>query len=110
MRQASQENGSRRAAISRHTRKRRIRERRAEKRQPVHDISEICFTGKRQPVTCMVLNLNGLGALIEAATSELPSRFILANHARHMRAVCQVVWSNGAQFGVRFLTTPKPMT
>ena len=84
-------------------------ERRKARREPAYDISEICFVGKRPPVTCLVHNISTLGACVEAATSELPERFILANYAKRLRAVCQVVWRDGRQFGVRFLTEPRQM-
>ena len=84
-------------------------DRRNAPREAAYDISEICFAGNRPPVTCMVHNISGLGARLEAATPELPRRFILANHAKRFRAVCEVVWRDGAQFGVRFVTTPRAM-
>ena len=84
-------------------------ERRTAKRQPAYDISEICLAGHRLPITCMVHNYSVSGALVETANVDLPPRFILANHARKLRAVCQIVWRAGPQIGVRFLTTPKPM-
>lgn len=84
-------------------------ERRERRREAAYDISEITFPGSRLPVTCMVHNYSGCGALLEAAATELPARFILANHARRERAVCQVVWRKGPQMGVRFLTAPRQM-
>ncbi|MEC9343881.1 MAG: PilZ domain-containing protein [Pseudomonadota bacterium] len=84
-------------------------DRRSTRREPAYDISEICFAGGRAPVTCLVHNVSGVGARIETATAELPPRFILANHGRRLRAVCQVVWRDGTLFGVRFLTPPRQM-
>ena len=65
-------------------------DRRNARRETAYDISEIRFAGRRPPVTCMVHNLSGLGACIEAATTELPKYFILANHAKRLRTVCRI--------------------
>ena len=82
-------------------------DRRTARRDPAFDISEIRFSGRRPPVSCMVHGVSASGARLEAASRELPNHFILANHAKRLRAVCQIVWRDGAQIGVRFLTTPR---
>ncbi|MCG6856666.1 MAG: hypothetical protein LJE67_01210 [Salaquimonas sp.] len=84
-------------------------DRRCTRRETAYDISEIHFSGRRPPVTCLVHDVSGVGARIEAASSELPNHFILANHAKRLRAVCEIVWRNGAQLGVRFVTPPRQM-
>jgi len=85
----------------------RPEDRRGRRREPVYDLGEIRFAGSSLPVTCLVHNFSGSGALVEAATTQLPPRFILANLVRQYRAVCEIVWSNGRQLGVRFVTEPR---
>lgn len=79
-------------------------DRRNAAREPTSDLSEISCAGSKVSLTCMVRNLSRKGALIEASASALPSRFILTNHARRTRAICEVVWRNGRHLGVAFLT------
>ena len=82
-------------------------DRRDSPREPARDLADIVTDPSRQAMTCMVRNVSGTGALIEAGTREVPDRFVLINHARKFRSVCRVVWRRGAMMGVRFLTPPR---
>jgi hypothetical protein len=78
-----------------------------DERIPVNDLSEILVAGSRVPVTCLVRNLSQGGALIESALANLPDRFILTNHTRSKRMVCEVAWRKGRTIGVRFRSPPR---
>ena len=78
-------------------------------RLPARDLSEIFLPGSRVPLTCMVHNLSEHGAMIETSTPDLPQRFILTNHARRNRMVCEVAWRSGRLLGVRFATPPRDL-
>lgn len=82
-------------------------DRRDSPREPARDLADIVTDGAKLALTCMVRNVSGTGALIEAGTREVPERFVLVNHARKFRSVCRVVWRRGAMIGVRFLTPPR---
>lgn len=84
-------------------------ERRSEGRAPANDLSEILVAGSRSPITCLVRNLSAGGAQIEAALANLPDRFILTNHARSKRVLCEVAWRRGRVMGVRFRTPPRDL-
>ena len=78
-------------------------------RIPARDISEIFLTGSRVPLACMVHNLSEHGAMIETSEPDLPQRFILTNHARRNRMVCEVAGRSGKLLGVRFATPPRDL-
>lgn len=82
-------------------------DRRDSPRIPALDLADIVTDGARHAITCMVRNLSGTGALIEAGTRDVPERFVLVNHVRKFRSVCRVVWRSGAMVGVRFITPPR---
>lgn len=83
------------------------RERREDARRAVSDLSEICFAGNRERVTCLVHDVSRFGAQIETSATGLPVRFVLVNHGDGSRAVCEIVWQRGRRLGVRFLTQPR---
>ncbi|MEZ5872738.1 MAG: PilZ domain-containing protein [Nitratireductor sp.] len=85
------------------------REKRRFARIPARDISEIFLPGSRVPLTCMVHNLSEHGAMLETSEPNLPDRFILTNHARRNRMVCEVAWRSGTRLGVRFATPPRSL-
>ncbi|MFZ1815457.1 MAG: PilZ domain-containing protein [Rhizobiaceae bacterium] len=84
-------------------------ERRVDLREDARDLSEIYVAGSKIPITCLVHNVSARGALIESAVPDLPNRFILTNHSRGNRMVCEVAWRSGNMFGVRFATIPRPL-
>ena len=64
-------------------------------REPARDLSDIVTDATRPAMPCMIKNLSGTGALIEAGTREVPDRFVLVNHVRKFRSVCRVRWRHG---------------
>jgi hypothetical protein len=84
-------------------------DRRSSRREPAADISEILVDGGRYAIACMVHNISQNGAMLEAGSSDVPDRFILNNHRRRTRVVCQVAWRCGRLIGVRFLTQPRAL-
>ncbi len=81
--------------------------RRGSPREPARDLCEILTDGLRYAMSCLAHNISGTGALIETSLSGVPDRFILVNHSRNTRTVCQVVWRCGRMVGVRFTRPPR---
>jgi len=81
--------------------------RRGSPREPARDLCEILTDGLRYAMSCMAHNISGTGALLETSLSGVPDRFILVNHSRNTRTVCQVVWRCGRMVGVRFTRPPR---
>jgi hypothetical protein len=71
-------------------------------REAAQDLCEI-VTGTAR----LAHNISSTGAMLETGSGEIPDRFILANHTRHFRAVCKVVWRTGRMIGVAFATPPR---
>jgi hypothetical protein len=84
-------------------------DRRVADREPAHDLSEIWVAGSKVAITCLVRNLSPAGALIEAGLAQVPDRFILTNHSKNCRMVCQVVRRDGRLTGIRFVTPPRKL-
>lgn len=83
-------------------------ERRDTAREPARDLCEIVVDNARFAISCLAHNISATGALLESSSTDVPDRFILANHAKRMRTVCRVVWRCGRMMGVRFATQPRP--
>ncbi|MCF6320168.1 MAG: PilZ domain-containing protein [Rhizobiaceae bacterium] len=81
-------------------------EKRASRRRPANDLSQILFGN--QAIGCLVHNISDEGAMIEVSTSQVPDRFILLNYKSANRMVCEVVWRDHLRIGVKFVTIPKP--
>jgi PilZ domain len=81
--------------------------RRGAPREPARDLCEILTDGLRYAMSCMAHNISATGALLETSLTGVPDRFILVNHAKHTRTVCQVVWRCGRMVGVRFTRPPR---
>ena len=81
--------------------------RRSHPREAAKDLCEIVTGSTGLAFACMAHNISASGAMLEAGTAEIPDRFILANHTRHFRAVCRVVWRAGRRIGVTFATPPR---
>jgi hypothetical protein len=84
--------------------------RRASPREPARDLCEILTDGLRYAMSCMAHNISATGALLETSLTGVPDRFILVNHTRHTRSVCQVVWRCGRMVGVRFTRPPRSIS
>jgi hypothetical protein len=84
--------------------------RRGSPREPARDLCEILTDGLRYAMSCMAHNISGTGALLETSLSGVPDRFILVNHSRNTRTVCQVVWRCGRMVGVRFTRPPRSVS
>ncbi len=80
-------------------------DRRRAMREPANDLAEIAFAGSRRRITCLVHNLSAGGALLEVSDPGLPPRFILTNHIRGQKTICEIVWQAGKMVGVHFLTS-----
>jgi hypothetical protein len=76
-------------------------------REAAQDLCEIVTGTARLALPCMAHNISSTGAMLETGSGEIPDRFILANHTRHFRAVCKVVWRTGRMIGVAFATPPR---
>jgi hypothetical protein len=81
--------------------------RRGSPRVPARDLCEILTDGLRYAMSCLAHNISGTGALLETSLSGVPDRFILVNHSKNTRTVCQVVWRCGRMVGVRFNRPPR---
>jgi len=84
-----------------------LHNRRGSPRIPARDLCEILTDGLRYAMSCMAHNISDTGALLETSLSGVPDRFILVNHAKNTRTVCQVVWRCGRMVGVRFTRPPR---
>ncbi len=82
-------------------------ERRAADRELSRDLCEILVERSRIAIPCLARNISQSGALLETNATDLPVRFILANHTRNIRSVCQIAWRHGRFVGVRFATAPR---
>ncbi len=82
-------------------------ERRVAEREASRDLCEILVERSRIAIPCLARNISQTGALLETNATDLPNRFILANHTRHIRSVCQIAWRHGRLIGVRFATAPR---
>lgn len=76
-------------------------------RSPAHDLSEVILDGRKYGVACVIHDISEEGARLEVSCGELPKRFILANYTRRTKTLCRLVWRQGQQIGVRFLTKPR---
>ena len=83
-------------------------DRREAPRDPARDLCEILIDNSRIAIACLAHNISQTGALLETNASDLPVRFILANHTKRIRTVCRVAWRSGRMIGVRFATRPRP--
>ncbi len=84
-------------------------DRRDSAREPASDLSEISVDPNEVPLTCLIRNISEKGAMIETSLRNPAKRFILTNHVRHTRMVCEVVWRKGNLMGVRFMTSPRKL-
>jgi len=80
-------------------------EKRRNSRHSADDLSQILFGN--QMIGCRVHNLSKNGAMIEVSISQVPDRFILVNFRTKQRMVCEVIWREHLNLGVRFTTIPK---
>ena len=77
-------------------------------RDPAKDLCEIRLSNREFAAGCMVQDISPTGARLLVSCGDLPNRFLLVNHTRRTRQLCRLIWRQGGNLGVRFLTAPRP--
>jgi hypothetical protein len=79
-------------------------------RSPAHDLSEIILNGSKSGIACLIHDISDVGARLEVSCGELPKRFVLANYTKRTKTLCHLIWRDGRNLGVSFLSAPRTFT
>lgn len=79
-------------------------------RDQANDLCDIRFADNKMTTGCLIEDISIAGAKLKVSCGDLPSRFILVNHTKKTRTLCRIVWRNGNQLGVHFITAPRSVS